>query len=117
MNFEYNGNLLEEERVEQVTNEILTKYPNYNKEQAKKAARLEGYISEDKNLNMELTRLYNLMLTSKENKETVYTIYVDFLNTLEKNTEEKNNYFYNIAEDIYGYLNNIKQFPYINNYL
>ena len=34
MDFEYNGNLLEEERVEQVTKEILIKYPNYNKEKA-----------------------------------------------------------------------------------
>ena len=47
MDFEYNGNLLEE-RVEQVTKEILTKYPNYNKEKTREASRLEGAISEEK---------------------------------------------------------------------
>lgn len=83
MDFEYNGNLLEE-RVEQVTKEILTKYPNYNKEKTRETSRLEGAISEEKNLTMELTRLYNLMLTSKEEKEVVYDIYKDFLLCLEK---------------------------------
>lgn len=117
MDFEYNGNLLEEERVEQVTKEILMKYPNYNKEKAHEASRLEGAISEEKNLTMELTRLYNLMLTSKEEKDVVYEIYKDFLLCLEKNIDEKNNYFYQVAEDIYGYLTNTKPFPYLNKYL
>ena len=46
MQYEYNGNLLEEDRVLLVAKEIMSKYPELNFLQAQMTARLEGYISD-----------------------------------------------------------------------
>ena len=54
MEYKYNGNLLEEDRIDLVANEIIMKYPEININNAKEIAMLEGRISEDKNLEIQL---------------------------------------------------------------
>lgn len=116
MMFEYNGNLLEEDRINLVAKEIIDKYPQISIEKAKEAAMLEGKISSNKTVNDELNRLYNIMLVNCESKNIVTLIYKDFLKLLkEKHIEEDNNYIY-LVEGINNYLQNYAEFPFLSDY-
>ena len=115
MDFEYNGNLLEDDRINLVSNEIVNKYSQISFERAKEAAMLEGKISSPKTVNDELNRLYNIMLVNSENKNTVTLIYKDFLKLLKENNVEDNNYIY-LAEGINNYLQNYAEFPFLSDY-
>jgi len=116
MMFEYNGNLLEEDRINLVAKEITDKYPQISIEKAKEAAMLEGKISSNKTVNDELNRLYNIMLVNCESKNIVTLIYKDFLKLLkEEHIEEDNNYIY-LVEGINNYLQNYAEFPFLSDY-
>ena len=77
MKYEYNGNLLEEERIEQVANEIVDKYPQVTKEKAKEAAMLEGRIADDLTIDDKLNRLYNIMLVNKDDFNVLSNVCID----------------------------------------
>ena len=115
MIFEYNGNLLEEDRINLVVKEITSKYPQISIEKAKEAAMLEGKISSNKTVDDELKRLYNIMLVNSENKNIETLIYKDFLKLLKENNVEDNNYIY-LAEGINNYLQNYAEFPFLSDY-
>lgn len=116
MKFEYNGNLLEDERINLVANEIINKYPQVSMEKAKDAAMLEGKISSNKTVNDELNRLYNIMLVNCNNKNLVSLVYRDFLNILKNNhLGENTNYIY-LVEGINNYLQNYAEFPFLSDY-
>lgn len=116
MMFEYNGNLLEEDRINLVAKEITDKYPQISIEKAKDAAMLEGKISSNKTVKDELNRLYNIMLVNCESKNIVTLIYNDFLKLLkEEHIEEDNNYIY-LVEGINNYLQNYAEFPFLSDY-
>lgn len=115
MIFEYNGNLLEEDRINLVVKEITSKYPQISIQKAKEAAMLEGKISSNKTVDDELNRLYNIMLVNSENKNIVTLIYKDFLKLLKENNVEDNNYIY-LAEGINNYLQNYAEFPFLSDY-
>lgn len=117
MDFEYNGNLLEEDRINLVANEIVNKYSQIGFEKAKEAAMLEGKISNSKTINDELNRLYNIMLVNSNNKEIVLIVYKDFLNLLNNTNIEidKNNYL-NLVDGINAYFQNHAEFPFLSDY-
>lgn len=116
MNFEYNGNLLEEDRINLVANEIVNKYSYISLDKAKEAAMLEGKISSSKTINDELNRLYNIMLVNAENKNVVSLIYKDFLELLNNYSFEDNNNYVNIAAEINSYLQGYTEFPFLSDY-
>ena len=60
MDFEYNGNLLEDDRINLVANEIVNKYPKISIEKAKEAALLEGKISSNKTINIANVKIKKL---------------------------------------------------------
>ena len=115
MRFEYNGNLLENDRVNLVANEILEVYPNISIAQAKDIALLEGRISEDKKVSDELNRLYNIMLICKNDKNILLTVYKDFLSLLNNNKIENNIYML-LADGIDNYIKGYSTFPLISDY-
>lgn len=117
MKFEYNGNLLEEDRIDLVASEIKEKYSQISREKAKEAAMLEGKISHKKTLIDELNRLYNIMFVTKDEKNIFLIVYSDFLNIL-NNTEfnETTNKYYLIAEQISNYLQKEADFPYASDF-
>lgn len=117
MDFEYNGNLLEDDRINLVANEIINKYSQISLEKAKEAAMLEGKISNFKTIYDELNRLYNIMLVNSDNKEIVLIVYKDFLEVLRNNyiEEDKNNYI-NLVDGINAYLQNYAEFPLLSDY-
>lgn len=116
MRFEYNGNLLEEDRINFVAKEIIDEYPEITIEKAKDAAMLEGKISSDKTVNDELNRLYNIMLVNCENKNTVTLVYKDFLKLLiDEHIQEDNNYIC-LVEEINSYLQDYAEFPLLSDY-
>ena len=115
MKFEYNGNLLEDERINLVANEIISKYPQISIEKAKDAAMLEGKISEDKTVNDELNRLYNIMLVNCDDKNIVSLVYKDFLNVFKNNNLEDNNYIC-LINGINDYLQAYTEFPFLSDY-
>ncbi len=105
MKYEYNGNLLEDERINLVANEIISAYPQISFDNAKEAAMLEGKISTDKNFEMEFNRLYNIITIMKNDKNIVRIIYKDLVNLLVSNKEhEKISYYYEIALNISNFL-------------
>lgn len=116
MNFEYNGNLLEEDRINLVAKEITDKYPQIDIEKAKEAAMLEGRISTNKTINDELNRLYNIMLINCDNKKIVSIVYKDFLPLLkDKKNPDIHNFIY-LAIRINNYLENYEEFPLLNEF-
>lgn len=117
MDYEYNGNLLEEDRINLVANEIINKYSQISLEKAKEAAMLEGKISNTKTVNDELNRLYNIMLVNSDNKEIVSIVYKDYLEVLKNNyiEDNKNNYI-NLVYEINFYLQNYTEFPLLSDY-
>lgn len=117
MDFEYNGNLLEDDRINLVANEIVNKYSQISFEKAKEAAMLEGKISNSKTVSDELNRLYNIMLVNSNNKEIVLIVYKDFLNLLNNTNIEidKNNYI-NLVDGINAYFQNYADFPFFSDY-
>jgi hypothetical protein len=116
MKYEYNGNLLENDRIDLVAKEIMGDYPQISERKAKEAAMLEGKISTNKTINDELNRLYNIMLVDCENKELVITIYKDFLKLLKNRQNEiSENYVY-LAKGISDYLKEDDDFPFLSDY-
>ena len=116
MKFEYNGNLLEDERINLVANEIIANYPQVSIEKAKEAAMLEGKISTTKTVNDELNRLYNIMLVNSDNKSIVSLIYKDFLNLLSTIDEKDDNIYINLVSGINDYFQNYNDFPLLSDY-
>lgn len=117
MNFEYNGNLLEDDRINLVADEIVNKYSQISHEKAREAAMLEGKISDYKTINDELNRLYNIMLVNSDNKEIVTMVYKDFLEVLKNsNIEEDRNNYINLVDGINAYLQNNAEFPFLSDY-
>lgn len=117
MDFEYNGNLLEDDRINLVANEIVNKYSQISFERAKEAAMLEGKISSSKTVNDELNRLYNIMLVNSDNKEIVTIVYKDFLEVLKNsNIEEDRDNYINLVDEINAYLQNNAEFPLLSDY-
>lgn len=117
MNFEYNGNLLEDDRINLVANEIVNKYPQISFGKAKDAAMLEGKISTTKTINSELNRLYNIMLVNSDNKDIVLAVYKDFLNVLNNDHfEDDNNIYANLIDEINSYLQGYTEFPFLSDY-
>lgn len=117
MDFEYNGNLLEDDRINLVTNEIVNKYSQISLEKAREAAMLEGKISDYKTINDELNRLYNIMLVNSDNKEIVIIVYKDYLEVLKNsNIEEGRNNYINLVDGINAYLQNYAEFPLLSDY-
>lgn len=116
MKYEYNGNLLEEDRINLVANEIINKYPQIDIIKAKEAAMLEGKISTNKDIEMEFNRLYNLMSVTNDNKEIVKLIYTDLINLLTNSKDNKKFNYYSIVFEIANYLNNEREFPYLNEF-
>ena len=118
MDFEYNGNLLEDDRINLVANEIVNKYSQISLEKAREAAMLEGKISDYKTINDELNRLYNIMLVNSDNKEIVIIVYKDYLEVLKNsNIEEGRNNYINLVDGINAYLQNYAEFPLLSDYL
>lgn len=117
MDFEYNGNLLEDDRINLVANEIVNKYSQISLEKAREAAMLEGKISDYKTINDELNRLYNIMLVNSDNKEIVIIVYKDYLEVLKNsNIEEGRNNYINLVDGINDYLQNYAEFPLLSDY-
>ena len=115
MNFEYNGNLLEEDRINLVSSEIINKYSDISYEKAKEAAMLEGSISDNVTTNDKLNRLYNIMFVNMDNKSIVYNVFVDYLQLL-ITSKPKDSVFLDIVDDINQYLNNYGEFPFLSDY-
>lgn len=115
MKFQYNGHLNEVERINLVANEIIEKYPQINLETAKEAALFEGKISTDKTLNMELQRLYNIMLVNQLNKKSNIIVFKDYLSVLRNNyNSDINDIYYDIVDQIKRYFDTDAIFPIIS---
>lgn len=117
MNFEYNGNLLEEDRIASVVNDIVSKYPQINKDRAKQAAMLEGKISSTVTSSNKLDRLYNIMLVCNDDKDLVTLVYKDYLHILDyEKLEFDNTKYMDLAPRIYTFLQGTSEFPYMSDY-
>ena len=115
MKYEYNGNLIENDRINNVASDIISLYPEITINEANEIALLEGKISEDKNLDMQFNRLYNIMLVMQDNKNIVKVVARDLIDILNDNKNDYNiKYYYNIAYQILRYLSNERDFPYID---
>ncbi len=117
MKYEYNGNLLEEDRINLVANEIINVYHKIPIDKAKEIAMLEGKISTDCNLEIVFTRLYNIMLIMSSDKSIVKRVYIDLFNILNANQNaRKIDYYYQVLEEIYNFLNGERIFPLLDEF-
>ena len=117
MEYKYNGNLIEEDRIDLVANEIIMKYPKIDINNAKEIAMLEGRISENKNLEIQFNRMYNIILIEKDNNDIIKEVYSDLVDILKKNTDDDNfDYYYAITVEIVNYIMGNREFPYMNEF-
>lgn len=115
MKYEYNGNLLEEDRVLLVANEIVEKYPEINFLLAQMAARLEGYISSKVTPDDKLNRLYNIMLVNQNNKELIAKVYHDYTGILKFELSNiKNSKYITIGKILNDFIEGYCAFPFMN---
>ena len=106
----YNGNLLENDRIDLVAHDIVDEYSFISFEKARDAAMLEGRIT-DYTVDDKLNRLYNIMLVNSDDKRIVSIIYMDFLKLLSKNLDSK---YTSLIDDMNLYFNNLIEFPIIS---
>lgn len=115
MKYEYNGNLLEEDRVLLVAKEIMSKYPELNFLQAQMTARLEGYISDEVTPDDKLNRLYNIMLINQNDKKLISKVYRDYTGILKSELNQIKNYKYiTISNMLKDYIEGYTSFPFVN---
>ena len=115
MQYEYNGNLLEEDRVLLVAKEIMSKYPELNFLQAQMPARLEGYISDKVTPDDKLNRLYNIMLINQNDKKLISKVYRDYTDILKSELNQIKNYKYiTISNMLQDYIDGYTSFPFVN---
>lgn len=115
MKYEYNGNLLEEDRVLLVANEIVEKYPEINFLLAQMAARLEGYISSKVTPDDKLNRLYNIMVVNQNNKELITKVYHDYTGILKFELSNiKNGKYITIGKILNDFIEGYCAFPFMN---
>ena len=112
MNYQYNGHLSEEERIELIATEIVKQYPEINDREAQKIAALEGSISTPCNFDMIFIRLYHIMLIMDQEKEIVRKVYQDLLSYLMESPLTDKFYFYQqVIIEIYRFLTDEREFP------
>lgn len=117
MKYEYNGNLLEGERINEVANDIITKYPQIKISQAREIAMLEGSISTDYNVDMAFNRLYNIMLVTSEDTNIVKRVFLDLLSLLSNNRDNKRiDYYYDVTVEISRFLKEEREFPFLEEF-
>lgn len=117
MKYEYNGNLIEEERVNLVATEIVNKYQEITMEEAKSVARLEGSISTKKDVDMEFRRLYNILFIIQGDKKRMLTVYTNLVNLLKNNpNNERMDYYYAVTLEIRSFLIGQREFPYLSEF-
>ena len=68
MEYNYNGNLLVEDRINEVAKDIQKEYPEINYELAKSIATLEAPITTEVTDEMRFRRLYNILLFTQNDK-------------------------------------------------
>ena len=90
MIFEYNGNLNFNERVEKVTNEIITMYPNIEKSKAKMASIMEEPINKHLTYRNIYNRYYNIMLANINDFEFQKDVYFDMVEILGNTDDDVN---------------------------
>ncbi len=114
MKYEYNGHLLEEERINLVVKEIVEKYPLVSVERAKEVAMLEGRISSEISIDDVLNRLYNIMLVNCDNENVVYVVYKDYLSALKRKDYNESDKYFSIIQQIDDYFQGFVEFPIIS---
>lgn len=112
MDYKYNGNMLENDRIELVASEIIKKYPQIGIEKARNIAMLEGRISKKKNTEMQFDRLYNIMLMMQNDKNIVKLVCSDLVDIL-KDSEENGNlkFYFDVVFQILRFLSGEMVFP------
>ena len=119
MNFEYNGNLEEKERIIQVAKEIIEYYPEITFENAKIIASLEDPITTEANTVVYFKRLYNILFGVQQDKNLCAKIYNDITNIykLYMISEEKDEIVDLIMEELIKYFNGSRlSFPIISEF-
>lgn len=117
MRYEYNGNLLEEDRINLVANEIISTYPQISYDKAKEIAMLEGKISSDKNFDIEFNRLYNIMLVMKDDASILRIVCTDLLGLLKNNKYHENfDHYTTITQAILNFIMNKRDFPFLDEF-
>lgn len=79
MDFEYNGNLEENERILQVAKEIIDYYPEIEFEKAKTIASLEDPITTEIDSIMYFKRLYNILFVNQNDVSFFSKVYSDII--------------------------------------
>ena len=108
MIFEYNGDLNFNERVEKVTNEIITMYPNIERSKAKMASIMEGPINNHLTYRNIYNRYYNIILANINDFEFQKDVYFDMVEILGNTDDDVIKYK---IKEFYNYFFNNGSFP------
>lgn len=119
MNFEYNGNLEEKERIIQVAQEIMKCYPEIDLERAKLIASLEEPITTDVNSVIYFKRLYNMLFVVQKDKTLFNKVYIEIVKiyNLYLTSGENDNIVDSMMSELNKYVNNERiDFPIVSEF-
>ncbi len=119
MNFEYNGNLEEKDRINKVAKEIIKFYPEIALEKAKFIASLEDRITTSYNYNMHFMRLYNILFVYKDDEIIFKKVLKDLYKVYNLHTSKSENeeLIDDIMNEIIRYVNKDREdFPLISQF-
>ena len=84
MNYEYNGNLLYEDRLENVAKDIRLEYPTIPLHIAKYIAAMEIPITTEVTDEMRFRRTYNILYVCRNKKELKVKLFNQLIHTYQK---------------------------------
>lgn len=116
MKYEYNGHLTLEERINNISQEIIKTYPEIDTKTAETIATIEHPITTEPSYLNHFARLYNILFIVQKNKVLFNNIFKDLIKTYQKYIQNnKNEKIDTIMLEIFAYVNNKTQYlPYIN---
>lgn len=120
MEFEYNGNLEYNERINKVALEIMKTYPEISMDKAKIIASLEDSITTEPNGEIKFKRLYNILFVMQYKKSIFNKALVDIKNIYDVYilTEDNNNLIESMMRELLHYTNGERlNFPVISEFM
>lgn len=108
MKYNYNGNLTNQERINEVALDIINYNPDITMKEALVIATLEPPITTEVDDSIKFRRLFNILFIKRDYKNFIKTIAE--INKLDKNNVTIQNALIKLSE----YANNKTNFPYYN---
>ena len=79
---------------------------------------LEGRISKHVDVDMQFTRLYNILLVMQHDKQKINSIFIDLVQLIRDNKNaERYSFYFKIVLELDKFFDGKRQFPYLSEFM